>query len=197
MRHTLSLLGMIVISGAVFAQKPPTATGGATLARSDAPVAEFKKKKTDDWAKQLPDLLPAIQKCVNDAHIPVLFIVKAWPINRGMVGVRLEGPHNRQHDCIATKDGMRLDSVRPVSAHEPPLPQSGNPVFYPAQERPPLIECGRVERVVADRKLFAGWLQYDPCATEIPPLRPGQLRTAKKNYSAEVETTENQSGPHA
>ena len=92
---------------------------------------------------------------------------------------------------------MRLDSMRPVGAHEAPLPQSGNPVFYPAQERPPLIECGRVERVMADKRLFAGWLQYEPCATEIPPLTPGQLRTAKKTYSADVETTESHSGPAA
>ncbi len=195
MRHISLLLGLVALSGALLAQNPPAAR--ATLARPEAPIAEFKKKKPDDWARLLPDLLSAIQKCVNDAHVPVLFVVKAWPMNHGMVGVRLEGPHHRQHECIAAQDGMRLDSIRLVNAQEPPLPQSGNPVFYPAQERPPVIECGRVERVMADKKLFAGWLQYDPCATEIPPLRNGWLRTARKIYSADAETLSRQTGSPA
>jgi len=76
MRHTISLFGLIALSSVLLAQNPPTATG-ATLARMDAPLAEFKKKKTDDWSKLLPDLLLAIQKCVNDGHVAVLYIVKS------------------------------------------------------------------------------------------------------------------------
>src|SRR5215470_9995641 len=100
MRHFRLLLILIALVIPFRGQTPPAeqSTGSAphqvaSLARMDSPLADFKKKNADDWARQLPSLLPAIEKCVNDARVPVLFVVKAWPKERGMVGVRLEGPH--------------------------------------------------------------------------------------------------------
>ena len=136
---------------------------------TDVPLADFKTKKTEDWARQLPSLLPAIQKCVNDAAVPVAVVIKAWPMNHGMVGVRLHTNQSRQYVCVASHDGMRLDSVHPVSTHE--ALQEGNPVFHPSREQPPSIDCGRLEKIIVEHKLLAGWLQYDPCPLQSPKQR--------------------------
>jgi hypothetical protein len=41
-------------------------------------------------------------------------------------------------------------------------PSAESPVLWPAREQPPVIDCGRVERVL-DRGRPFGWLQYGPC----------------------------------
>jgi uncharacterized membrane protein len=53
------------------------------------------------WTDRLPDLLPAIRKCVIDSGVAVRSVTKAWPMNRGMVGVRLVDLKGGRSDCIA------------------------------------------------------------------------------------------------
>jgi len=162
MRIICCLLLMVIISNAALAQKPEVSNTGQNLANQSAPVADFKKKNADDWSRLLPGLLPAIQKCVNDGSVPVLFIVSAWPMKDGMVGVRLLTIQKKQYECVAAKTGMRLDSIRPAKSGDSRMPATWNPIYYPAREQPPNLACGRVERVM-EKKILVGWLQYDPC----------------------------------
>jgi hypothetical protein len=161
MRIFHCLLSIALISSAALGQ-PDASNTAPNLASQSAPVAEFKKKNSDDWAKRLPDLLPAIQKCVNDGRVPVLFVVRAWPLAEGMIGVRLLTVQRKQYECVAGKTGMRLDSIKPAKSGDPRVPAAWNPIYYPAREQPPVIACGRVERVM-EKKILVGWLQYDPC----------------------------------
>jgi hypothetical protein len=107
-----------------------------------------------------------MRKCINDGKVPVRFVLKAWPMNRGLVGVRIQALNDKRYDCIAAQTGDHIQRVRRVRASTTPLPLEGNPIFFPAREAPPLIICGRVERVFGEKRLFAGWLQYDPCRVQ-------------------------------
>jgi hypothetical protein len=161
----------LAISAQAFSQTTPASDQKVTIA--NAPAAQFKSKVADDWARQLPDFLPAIQKCVNDSGVRSLFVVKAWTMKQGMIGMRLHA-RTGQYICTAARNGMRLGSIVAVSTHEKPM--AGNPIFFPAPEEPIALDCGRVERVFTG-KLVAGWLQYDPCPLETPPAREGMLRS--------------------
>lgn len=129
---------------------------------SSAPPANFAVKPPSDWAKILPDLLSAVRKCTIDGGISVSSVGKAWPLNNGMVGVRLVDVAGQRHDCITDTAGKSVDRVQPVEQGGPPLPGEGNPIFLPAREQPPRVACGRLERVDANGAVY-GWLHYDPC----------------------------------
>jgi hypothetical protein len=54
-------------------------------------------------------------------------------------------------------------SVRAVPGDATPLAGADAPRFHPAREAPPVIACGRVERVLDRGGRLLGWLQYGPC----------------------------------
>lgn len=128
-----------------------------------APVAEFAGKPPDDWARWLPDLLPAIDACLLDAGVPAVRVAWAWPMNRGKAGVRLVDQAGQPTDCVADLGRRKVERVGPplsdVSAHA----DRTGPVFLPAREQPPLVDCGRLERVLDARKRLRGYLHYGPC----------------------------------
>jgi hypothetical protein len=66
-------------------------------------------------------------------------------------------------DCVADLAGRGTPRIDAVGAAEPPLPNAGNPRFYPPREPPPLVNCGKLERVVTKSGAVAGYLHYDPC----------------------------------
>jgi len=156
------LIWTALISITAFAQTSTSSNPQASPTLQNAPIADFKKKGADDWARLLPGLLPGIQKCINDGGVPVLFVVNAWPMDQGMVGVRLLTNQKKQYECVAARTGMRIESMRPAKAGDPKTPVKWNPIYYPAREEQTTIECGRVERVM-EKKMFLGWLQYEPC----------------------------------
>lgn len=139
----------------------PAAAGCCSITRAydalTAPVADPAGKPADDWARLLPDLLPGVQRCIVDGGVAVAEVASAWPMNRGFMGVRLVDPGGGRHDCVVELGSGRIEQVVPATVD---LPGAGRPVFLPARERPPLVDTGRLERVLLPSGTVAGWLHY-------------------------------------
>ena len=128
-----------------------------------APVANYTTKNPDDWARLLPDLLPAINLCVAREGNRAKWVSRATPTSQGMSVVRMVETTGASVDCVADLAGRGTPKIDAVGAAEPPLPNAGNPRFYPPREPPPMVSCGKLERVVTKSGAIAGYLHYDPC----------------------------------
>jgi uncharacterized membrane protein len=128
-----------------------------------APVAEFAKKSTDDWARSLPELLPAIRVCFNSDEAHAKWVAKAGPAGNGMAAVRMLQSSGKSIDCEVDVSGKGAPKLALVSASDPPLLGAGNPLFYPAREMAPMVRCGRLERVMGPNGAVIGYLHYEPC----------------------------------
>jgi hypothetical protein len=128
-----------------------------------APVADFAKKAPDDWARPLPDLLPAINACLSGDEARAKWIAKAGPAGNGMTVVRMMQASGKAVDCEVEATGKGTAKIAAVNAADPPLPGAGNPLFYPARETAPMVRCGRLERVTGRNGTTVGYLHYDPC----------------------------------
>lgn len=128
-----------------------------------APVADFAAKKPDDWARLLPGIVPAVNLCLAREGARAKSVAKAWPMNGGMAGVRIVQTSGAAVDCVADTSGRGAPAITPVDPAKPPLPGEGNPLLFPAREPPPIVACGRLERVLGGRGALVGYLHYDPC----------------------------------
>jgi len=128
-----------------------------------APVAEFSKKSPDDWARSLPELMPAVGLCLGAADAEAKWIARAAPAGNGMAAVRMIQASGKAVDCEADLSGKGQARIAAVSASDPPLPGAGNPLFHPAREMAPMVRCGRLERVTDRNGVTTGYLHYDPC----------------------------------
>ena len=128
-----------------------------------APVANFTTKNPDDWARLLPDLLPAINQCVAREGNRAKWIARAVPITQGTGVVRMVETSGGAVDCVADLAGRGTPKIDPVGAADAPPPGAGNPLFYPPRDPPPIVNCGKLERVVTKSGAVAGYLHYDPC----------------------------------
>lgn len=146
-------------------------TGCCRMASGPAqvPIGSLIDRPGEDWSRYLADMLPVIQACfplVSGAAR----ITKAWPMNRGMAGVRIESRDGRRWDCVAPLVGGSIDSLRPVEPEEPALPGEGLPVFVPGAGSQP-EGCARFEQVVEPEGAVRGWLSVGRCAT-VAPITP-------------------------
>ncbi len=153
---------------AILSVRPGEAVTGCCAVRAGfdarvAPVANFSAMKPDDWARLIPDLAPAIAACVARAGTRVKSVAKAWPASAGMAGVRLQETGGGSLDCVVETTGRGTPTLTAVAATRAPLPNAGNPLFYPAREPPPIVACGTLERVQSSRGALLGYLHYDPC----------------------------------
>jgi hypothetical protein len=144
---------------AVLSVRPNEASTGCCAIRAGydarvAPVANLGAK--DDWSRTLPDLLAAINACVAREGARVQSVAGAAPATTGTVRVRLI-ESNGAVDCTIDASGRGAPTIAPADAS----PATG-PVFYPAREPPPIVSCGRLERVQVRNK-DAGYLHYEPC----------------------------------
>ena len=128
-----------------------------------APVADFGKKLPDDWARTLPELMPAINQCMSGDEARAKWIAKAGPAGNGMTAVRMIQASGRAVDCEVAASGKGAPKIVAVNAADPPLPGAGNPLFYPAREMAPMVRCGKLERVTGSNGVTTGYLHYDPC----------------------------------
>ena len=153
---------------AIVSLKPGEALTGCctVLAGYDvkaAPVADFPKKTPDDWARSLPDLLPAINVCLSGDERRAKWITKAGPAGNGMTAVRMIQASGKAVDCEADTSGKGAAKIVAVNASDPPLPGAGNPLYYPARDVAPMVRCGKLERVTGRNGVTTGYLHYDPC----------------------------------
>jgi hypothetical protein len=153
---------------AVLSVKPGEAMMGCCTVRTGydtriAPAANFATKNPDDWARGLPDLLAAINACVAREGNRAKWVGRATPTNQGTAVVRVVETTGTSVDCVADLAGRGTPRIDAVSAAEPPVPGAGSPRFYPPREPPPMVNCGKLERVVTKSGAVAGYLHYDPC----------------------------------
>lgn len=128
-----------------------------------APVANYAAKSVEDWAHYIPDLLAGMNLCLARDGAKAKWISKAWPMNHGNGLVRVVQADGTSVDCVADLTGRGNPQIDPVNPAAPPLPNVGNPLFYPARDAPPMVACGRLERVLDRKGVLAGYLHYDPC----------------------------------
>ncbi|MBW8368473.1 MAG: hypothetical protein K0M70_11540, partial [Arenimonas sp.] len=117
---------------------------------ANAPEANAGTKDAADWSRLLPQLSGAVQRCVSDAGVATDVVTTAWPMNRGKAGVRLRDAGGDRFDCVVDLETGAIEDVKPVAA-EDVMPGEGSPLWLPAREVPPVLHCGRVERVTADQ----------------------------------------------
>lgn len=138
-----------------------TAEYGLDLAL--APEFSASAKAAEDWSRYLPDLAAAVDRCVQDAGVATDVVTVAAPMNQGKANVRLRDAGMDRFDCIIDLGSQRIESVDPVAADER-QPIEGNPLLRPAGETPPILACGRVERVLRGDGSLLGYLHYvDGC----------------------------------
>lgn len=136
-----------------------------------APAADHADKSPEDWSRLLPVFAAGIQRCIGDMTEPVAAVTKAWPMNRGLIGVRLQDADGDRTDCIVEQTGDRIEQLEAVSAGDE-LPGENSPALLPAGEMPPRVTCGRLEKVVAGEDQVWAYLHYGgPCAEAGPDER--------------------------
>ncbi len=131
------------------------------LDQSDAPLADFEDLPRGDWTQLLPRLRTAVQGCLQEGFAnPVELVLGAWPLPNGQALVRARSYDGGREDCIAEEDDGRVlmsDSVSPTAGKGK---SEGAPAFHPKREAPPLVTCGRLERVELPPGETIGWLHY-------------------------------------
>jgi hypothetical protein len=149
---------------AIMSIRAGEAVTGCCLARAGydaraAPVANLGAKGADDWSRQLTDLLPAINACVTREGARLKAVANASPQGSSSVKVRLMSTTGAVLDCSADASGRGTPSLAAVAD----APAPGSPLYYPPRDPPPLVSCGKLERVLTPRGALAGYLHYDPC----------------------------------
>jgi uncharacterized membrane protein len=127
-----------------------------------APRAVMAEKRSDDWSHLLPDLHPAIASCVASQQArggEVTAVAKAWPMNRGFIGVRLHDAYGERSDCVIDPVTGGSERHRPVSASDL-LPGEDAPRFFPTSLDEPFLRCGRLERAHGRDGRLIGYLHY-------------------------------------
>ena len=133
------------------------------LAPGSYPLFDAAARSADDWSRFLFDLMPAISTCLREPVGDLPRVVKAWPMNHGMVGVRLQNIDGGRHQCIAAADGSAVDRLELLGAEAERAPGEGNAIFTPADGAYPGGACFRHERVETTDGRFLGWLSARTC----------------------------------
>lgn len=132
----------------------------------DVSIMRLGYKREVDWARQLRDVMPAIQVCLHSVSGQDLAVTKAWPVGGGKVGVRIRGEDGNGFDCVALLDGSKFTSLSGLPSFAEKLPGEREPVFIPAPRGPRAMECQRYERVMGGFNESLGWLVYPSCPVE-------------------------------
>ena len=128
-----------------------------------APLAAFAAKTEGDWSRNFPAYAGAIGRCVSESGVAVREIAKAWSVDGSFVAVRMIANDGKAWNCAVDTTSKTRPQSTSVAVTEPPLAGAGAPVFYPARDTPPLVTCGRLERIAGPRGRTEGWLHYDRC----------------------------------
>jgi uncharacterized membrane protein len=145
-------------AGLEAAAAPPGAPGVAP-----APVANLSSKSEENWARLLPELLPAVQACLAQTPGQSPYVTKAWPMNKGMVGVRTRGGDGSWFDCIAQSDGKGVERMETLTRGDLPLPGENAVLFTPVGGAPRQGNCWQQERVLDPGGNLLGYLSSNVC----------------------------------
>jgi len=153
---------------AILSTRPGEAMTGCCTVKSGydttkAPLAAFAAKPPGDWSRNFPAYAGAIGRCVNESGIAVREVAKAWSVDKSVVAVRVIANDGKAWNCTVDTSSRARPQSTSVAVTEPPLAGAGTPVFYPVRDTPPLVTCGRLERIAGPRGRTEGWLHYDRC----------------------------------
>lgn len=163
----LSVPGGKVVRGCCNGGLPPVKPAAAAPAATDTtqyPVADLRNRAETDWTRYLFDLLPAIQACIDKTPEPDPYATKAWPMNRGMVGVRTRNAQGGWYECVADANGKSIDRFIQLPPSAPPAPNENRVMFSPPDHSPPGGNCFKHERVMDGMGDFMGWLSTNSCS---------------------------------
>ncbi len=128
-----------------------------------APVFDAATKPETDWSRRWSGLDEAIGRCVQDAGVATVAVTTAWPMSQGKAGVRLRDQGDARFDCLVDLGSGKIEDVNAV-ADDDVMPGEGQPLWLPAGSGPPILDCGRVERVMLGGDAVIGYLHYtDGC----------------------------------
>jgi hypothetical protein len=113
------------------------------------------------WARHLFDFLPAIEACIDASPEPAS-VLRAWPMDRGMIGMRLIDVLSAQWECVAPAVGGSVESFEPASGATEPHPPV-EPVFTLAPGAPPPAGCYEHEEVSDASGEVVGWMSLHIC----------------------------------
>jgi uncharacterized membrane protein len=153
---------------AILSTRPGEALTGCCTVKNGydttkAPLAAFATKAEGDWSRDFLAYAGAIGRCVIESGIAVREVAKAWRVDRSLVAVRMVANDGKAWNCTVDTASKARPQTASISVTEPPLSGAGAPVFYPARDAPPLVTCGRLERIAGPRGRTEGWLHYDRC----------------------------------
>jgi uncharacterized membrane protein/invasion protein IalB len=142
----------------------PPVQAAAPTDTTQFPVADLRNRPETDWSRYLFDFLPAIQACIDKTPEPDPYATKAWPMNRGMVGVRTRNAQGGWFECVADSNGKSIERFVPLPPDAPPAPNENRVVFSPPDHAPPGGNCFKHERVMDGMGDFMGWLSTNACS---------------------------------
>lgn len=125
---------------------------------ANAPAFEAASKPEAEWTRHLAELSDAIDRCTLDGGVATEVVTAAWPMNQGKAMVRLRDAGNDRFDCLIDLETGEIESVSP--AGEPTPAEQAGPLWLPARETPPVLDCGKVERVMDVGDTVRGYLHY-------------------------------------
>jgi hypothetical protein len=144
---------------AVLSIRPNEASTGCCVVRAGfdarvAPIANLAAK--DDWSRVLPDVIAAVNACLVREGARAQSVAGVAAAGSGTVRVRIVET-NGAVDCTVDATGRGAPTIAAADG----AAMSG-PLFYPAREPPPIVSCGRLERVQL-KGGTVGYLHYEPC----------------------------------
>ena len=127
------------------------------------PVTDLSALPADSWPRFLFNLMPAIRACLERTDGSSKWVTKAWPMSKGMAGVRMGNPHGDKWECIAEQASGDIQRFKPLPPNTPRLPGEGMVIFTPENKVPPAGECYEHERVLDANGNLEGWLSFSNC----------------------------------
>lgn len=133
-----------------------TAEFGIDLAA--APEFDPGAVPADAWTQHVIELSDAIDRCAMDGGVATDVVTAAWPTNHGKAVVRLRDSGRDRFDCLIDMESGDIESVKP--AGEPTPAETAGPLWLPVRDNPPVLTCGRVERVMDVGDTARAYLHY-------------------------------------
>jgi putative lipoprotein len=140
-------------------------TANLALAPGDFPVvsvAALKSRGDGIWTRHFDDMMPAITACLAKNPGDLVSVLKAWPMDHGMVGVRTINGNGGRYDCLVPSDGMGTAHTELVETTTNILPGEDIVRFTPASGAYPGGECFKHQRL-EQNGVFIGWLSQKTC----------------------------------
>jgi uncharacterized membrane protein len=143
-------------------QLPDAADGGWIKGDLVELVAVPSDEARDSWDMSL-ELIPAIDRCLEQITTQPALITKASRDATGVVAVRLMDAEGRRWACSGDRNGSATPHVTPVQSGER-LSGEFRPLFLRAPDEPTRNPCYRHEPLQDRTGQIVGWLSFGLCS---------------------------------